>query len=105
MAATDTRRQSRVRDPVELIVYKHTSVVYWWPVWLYGSFCAAWTYFFGNPVQLGGHKPVAIYHEAWLGFSFLLLFCVVFWATHIKARGVWSLVVVLLLAGAIFTVQ
>jgi hypothetical protein len=86
---------SRAGSSEELIVYTHSNVIYWWPVWLYGYFCAAYTASFGKLVEVGGHKPVMIHPDAWIGLSFVILFCFVFWATHVKARGVWSLVAVL----------
>ena len=99
--------QASSRDDAseELIVYTHSNVIYWWPVWLYGYFCAGYTASFGKLVEVGGHKPVTIHPDAWIGLSFLTLFCFVFWATHVKARGVWSLVAVLITALAAIGIQ
>jgi hypothetical protein len=94
-ASSEGQGSSRADAADELIVYTHSNVIYWWPVWLYGYFCAAYTWSFGKLVEVGGHKPVMIHPDAWLGLSFVILFCFVFWATHVKARGVWSLVAVL----------
>ena len=96
---------TRTNKPTQLIVYTHSTVLYWWPVWLYGYVCGVVTVGFGKPVEIGGHKAVLVYPHAWLGITFLLLLCFVFWATHVKARGVWSLVVILITALAAIGVQ
>jgi len=82
----------------EVIVYQHSDLLYWWPIWVYGYVCAAVTLMLGKQVDIGGHKAVHVYPEAWLGLSFSLLFLLVVTLTHMKSRGVYSIVIALVIA-------
>jgi hypothetical protein len=86
----------------EVRIYQHSNLVYWWVVWVYGYFCAALTAVWGRGVKElvtasgGGVK----FHESpWVGFSFiaLVLFVIIF--TNVRARGVYSFVLLLLAVG------
>jgi hypothetical protein len=85
----------------EVRIYQHSNLLYWWAVWAYGFFCAGLTYLQGTPVpQLAATADKAILFHAspWLGISFiaLVLFVVIF--TNVRARGVYSFVLILLAA-------
>lgn len=87
---------TRARErPEELIVYQHSNLVYWWPVWLWGYACAALSYLYGVGVpQLASaqDKVILFYPAPWLGWSFIgvTLFVILF--TNVRARGIYSLV-------------
>ena len=88
----------------ELRVYQHSNLLYWWVVWVYGFLCAALTYVQGIGIKelaASGKKEILFYPSPWLGISFiaLMLFVVVF--TNVRARGVYSFVL-LLIAGGLF---
>lgn len=92
----------------ELRVYQHSNLLYWWPIWAYGLFCAGLTYVQGIGVaELAARTPdapdkVVLFHPSpWLGISFiaLVLFVAVF--TNVRARGVYSFMLILI-AGALF---
>jgi hypothetical protein len=86
----------------ELRIYQHSNLLYWWAVWVYGFFCAALTYLQGIPVpQLAtaSGRGVSFHPSPWLGLSFiaLVLFVVIF--SNVRARGVYSFVLLLLALG------
>jgi hypothetical protein len=95
----------RRRDKGGLYVYQHSNLLYWWVVWLYGFFCAALTYVqgIGIPQLAASERKVVLFHPSpWLGASFiaLVLFVVVF--TNVRARGVYSLVLLLVAAVLVY---
>lgn len=80
-----------------LVVHHHSDLIYWWVVWSYGFVCAAITRIAGSPISVDNEKLVYFFPHAWLGVSFTALTALVLVATNAKARGVLSLVVVLVL--------
>jgi hypothetical protein len=93
--------------PGQLRVYQHSNLLYWWPLWAYGYVCAALTYVQGIGIKElaasagpgGGEKVILFYPSPWMGVSYvgLILFVAIF--TNIRARGVYSFVLLLLAAG------
>ena len=86
----------------EVRIYQHSNLLYWWVVWVYGFICAALTYAQGIGVpQLAASadKQILFHGSPWLGASFigLILFVVVF--TNVRARGVYSFVLMMLAVG------
>jgi hypothetical protein len=96
-AAVQQQPVQSAPQPGRLVVYEHSDLLYWWIVWVYGFFCALVTRLFGRGVVLEGTQPVFIYPEAWLGLCFVLLVLFVLAFTNARARGVKSLVLLLLL--------
>src|SRR5438445_7518946 len=47
-AQTDPVHPDTPRKIDYLIVYGHSNILYWWPVWLVSFILAGWTYFEGN---------------------------------------------------------
>jgi hypothetical protein len=66
-------------------------------VWGYGFFCALLTRALGKEMLLEGTRPVLVYPGAWLGISFVMLVLFVLTFTTLRARGVMSLVLFLIL--------
>jgi hypothetical protein len=96
--STDTQKPGiKKRPPDRLKVYQHSDLFYWWVVWLYGYFCAFVTWVWGTYIIFADGRPVLFYTQAWLGVSFvgLSLFVLVF--TNARARGVKSLIILLVL--------
>jgi hypothetical protein len=86
----------------DLRLYQHSNLIYWWAVWAYGYVCAGLTYAQGVAVpQLAtaSGRGVIFHPQPWLGFSFiaLVLFVIIF--TNVRARGVYSFVLLLLAGG------
>jgi hypothetical protein len=107
------RLRKALRTPAgHLRIYQHSNLLYWWPLWAYGYFCAALTYLQGTgikelagPPGADGIEKVILFHRSpWLGISYvgLILFVAVF--TNIRARGVYSFVLLLLGAGLTYLV-
>jgi hypothetical protein len=90
----------------ELRIYQHSNLMYWWVVWAYGFFCAGLTQVQGIGVQAlaaSADKAAIKFHPSpWLGISFiaLVLFVVVF--TNVRARGVYSFVLLLVAAALVW---
>ena len=94
---------SRAR-PGDLRIYQHSNLFYWWVIWAYGFICAGLTYVQGIGVKelaATAGKVVLFHPSPWLGISFiaLILFVAVF--TNVRARGVYSFMLILI-AGALF---
>lgn len=93
-----SRRQER-----ELRIYQHSNLIYWWAVSAYGYFCAAVTYFGGIGIKqlaASDDKEILFHASPWLGISFIAVTMYVIVFTNVRARGVYSFVL-LLLAGAV----
>jgi hypothetical protein len=91
----------------DLRIYQHSNLLYWWPIWAYGFFCAGLTYMQGIGVKELASTPdkVVLFHPSpWLGISFiaLILFVAVF--TNVRARGVYSFMLILVAGGLFWAV-
>lgn len=84
-------------------IYSHSSLFYWWPVWLYGYFCAAWSYAYGVPIALDG-KNILFYPGSWLGLSFLGVFLYVLVFSTTEARGIYSYMLAMVFAALAFAI-
>ncbi|KAB2913129.1 MAG: hypothetical protein F9K29_16850 [Hyphomicrobiaceae bacterium] len=94
----------------EVRIFQHSNLLYWWIVWFYGFICAGLTYMYGIGIkELAGtaapDKTVLYYPSPWLGTSFLALLVFVIMFTNIKARGVYSFVVLMLIGFAAGIIQ
>src|SRR5262245_37071100 len=77
----------------EVIIYGHSWLLYWWPVWVVGYLMALLTWF--HPVQLQlGRTQVLFSSRTSLGVIFCLMLLVTILITNTKMRGLVSLVVV-----------
>lgn len=73
----------------ELKVYSHSSLVYWWPVWVVGYLMAILTYSFGQQYQID--KDREWFHASSnLGVFFFLTLVLVVIITNISVRGLVS---------------
>ncbi len=89
----------------DLRIYQHSDLLYWWIVWAYGYVCAAITYLDGTPVKelaATTDKVILFHRSPWLGISFTALTLFVILFTNVRARGVYSLVLVLVVSGIIW---
>lgn len=82
-------------DLPEIIIYGHSGIMYWWPVWLAGYVCAAITYASGSPFIAEGGERLLIYSGPGLGLTYvtILLLTVIF--TNARLRGIYSVVAIL----------
>jgi hypothetical protein len=103
------RRRWLRRAPLqfgEVRIYQHSNLLYWWAVWAYGFFCAGLTRWQGIGIKElaaadadGREKVILFFPSPWLGISFiaLVLFVIVF--TNVRARGVYSFVLLAVAIG------
>jgi hypothetical protein len=95
------RQAAAPKKPADLRVYQHSNLAYWWVVWVYGFLCAGVTYAQGIGIRElatrseGVDKVILFHPSPWLGLSFigLILFVIIF--TNVRARGVYSIVLLL----------
>jgi hypothetical protein len=84
-------RHRSVQDP-QLIIYSHSNLLYWWPVWVIGYIMALLTWM--KPVSAEVGPVTALFSpQADLGVIFALLVVLVILLTNTKMRGVVSAVV------------
>ncbi len=89
---------SEPKIPVrELKVYSHSSLVYWWPVWVVGYLMAILTYFFGQKYQIGEER-MWFHASSNLGVFFFLTLFLVIVITNVSVRGLVSGLVILAIA-------
>ncbi|MGF1457098.1 MAG: hypothetical protein ACFB6R_17175 [Alphaproteobacteria bacterium] len=81
-----------------IVIYGHSPLLYWWPVWLLGFVCAGMSYMLGEPVRIEGYGPEFFHPSAILGTCFTTLTLVVIVFTTSAMRGLYSLIAVLALA-------
>ena len=98
------RRWFAPKTTGDLRIYQHSNLLYWWPIWGYGFACAGLTYVQGVGVRelASGEGKVVLFHPSpWLGISFiaLVLFVAVF--TNVRARGVYSFMLIMV-TGVLF---
>ncbi|MGE3821375.1 MAG: hypothetical protein AB7I30_18345, partial [Isosphaeraceae bacterium] len=105
-AAKPPRQQPAVPDPSlrpvverpdphpEVIVYSHSPLFFWWPVWVVGFIMAGITYWVGQSHQVGNDR-VWFYPSSNLGVIFFLTLFLVILISNVTVRGLASAVVVL----------
>lgn len=95
-------KQEKIPDEVKL--WSHSTILYWWIVWVYGYFCAAVTYLSGKEFAWTDdnveHVASKIHENPWLGSSFLLvvLFVIIFSAVRVKGYVVVMAAMALLIS-------
>jgi len=80
--------------PMEIRVYSHSMLFYWWPVWAVGYLFALLTWMRGVEVTFE-YKTVLIHPSHNLGAIYTIVFLIVMLMTHVAVRGVASLSVIL----------
>jgi hypothetical protein len=95
-----SHEEEKAVERQELKIYSHSSLFYWWPVWVVGYLMAAITYSQGQQIQIG--DAVEWFHASKnLGVIFSLTAFLVILITSVSVRGLASAVVVLLVIIAI----
>jgi hypothetical protein len=87
---------------LEVTIFGHSYIVYWWPVWVVGYLMAILTYMQGVETTFSD-VTVLIHPSRALGVIFTVVFLLVIAMTHITVRGTASVtVIVALLAVVLF---
>lgn len=95
-------RDASDRSQPECVLSQHSDFLYWWVVWLAAATCGAITHVAGEKVDIGALKPVTLIQSTWLAMSFIGLVGVVVIATNAKLKGAMSLLVLTLVAFAMY---
>jgi hypothetical protein len=82
---------------LEVRIYGHSSLYYWWPVWAVGYLMALLTYLHGQPHQIGNATEL-YYPSSSLGVVFFLTLFLVILITNVSVRGLASGMVILAIA-------
>jgi hypothetical protein len=97
MSGNSPQTQAKSAEEPEVIVYGHSWLFYWWPVWVVGYLMALLTWL--HPVQLQiGATQVLFSSRTSLGVIYCLVVLVTILITNTYMRGLVSLVVVVCVA-------
>jgi hypothetical protein len=77
-----------------LRIYSHSSLVYWWPVWVVGYLMTLITYFQGQAYQFG-ESQTWMHPSNNLGLIFFVVFFLVLVITNFSVRGLASGIVIM----------
>jgi hypothetical protein len=89
---------ARLPDPgrlPEVRLYGHSSLVYWWPVWLIGYAMALLTYLQGGVVRLDEARQGLYHMSSTPGLVFTMVLLLVILITNVRVRGIASLATIL----------
>ena len=78
----------------EVTVVSHSPLVYWWPVWVVGYVMAGLTWWYGEPVAVGG-EAVKVHPGSSLGVLFFLVLFLVIVISNVSVRGYASVTAVM----------
>jgi hypothetical protein len=89
--------QLEQRKQLELRIYSHSNLFYWWPVWAVGFLVALMTYLQGKQVTIPGGLPEHFHPSSNLGVIFFVTLFLVILVTNVSLRGTASVVAVLVI--------
>jgi len=93
-------RGEKEGGPPTLRLYGHSSLFYWWPVWVTGYVMALLTYLGGQPHEINGETEL-FHPSSGPGVVFFLVLFLVILVTSVSVRGLASGMVIL---GAAFLI-
>jgi hypothetical protein len=96
MSTESAHARTEPREVTQVIVYGHSRLLYWWPVWVIGYVMALLTWLHPVRVQIGDN-PVEFYSKTSLGVIYALVVVVAVLITNTHMRGTVSLIVVLVI--------
>lgn len=81
-------------------IYSHSSLLFWWPVWMVGYVMAALTYGYGKPQQIESVGQVLewVHPSNNLGVIYFLTLFVIIMITNFSVRGLASGMVIMAVA-------
>jgi hypothetical protein len=100
-AARGLEKENPAGD-LQLKVYSHSALFYWWPVWVVGYIMAFVTYMQGEHIEIGGVREW-FHPNSNLGVLYFLTLFLVILITNVTVRGPGSVIVILtFIVGALF---
>ena len=94
MATNNPLAPTEPAGAAQVIVFGHSWLFYWWPVWVVGYIMALLTWLHPVQAQIGGTHVLFASHTS-LGVVYSLLILLMILITNTSLRGLASLVVVL----------
>lgn len=78
-------------------IYEYSDMVYWWAIWFAALVGIIATYFFGERIAIGD-KSVLMHSNPWLGIAFMAVMFATLIFTHLRARGIYAVIMLLSIA-------
>jgi hypothetical protein len=100
-APTPVNAAVKLTRPMEITVYSHSALLYWWPVWVTGYILALITYLEGQVVHFQ-NAAVVIHPSKNLGVIFTMVCILVIVLTNATARGLASAMVITVILALTF---
>ncbi|MBC8049356.1 MAG: hypothetical protein H7X92_04300 [Chitinophagales bacterium] len=94
----DALNASTEKREVRITLISHSTLLYWWPVWVFGYVCAIITALGGIRASVDEGKSILISSGNALGLTFLTVLLLVILFTNMKLRGVYSAFAILFVA-------
>jgi hypothetical protein len=92
-AATGVNAATTLSGPMEVTVYSHSNLLYWWPIWVTGFIMAILTYLEGQPYTFQ-NATVIMHPSKNVGVIYAMVFLLVITMTNATVRGMASAVVI-----------
>jgi hypothetical protein len=81
-----------------VIIYSHSDLLYWWPVWLTGFILAAVSYMFGQAFTADDGRIEWIHPNSGVGVIFVIVLLSVIILTNARLRGIASVLTLVSMA-------
>ncbi len=91
----------KLAGPLEVTVYPHSMLMYWWPIWVTGYILALLTWLQGTTVRFGD-VAVMMHPSKNLGVIYTTIFILVAVMTNATVRGVASALVIAVILALTF---
>jgi hypothetical protein len=79
-------------DLPELRFISHSTIFYWWPVWLSGYVMALISVIGGERLAFGNGEQIVVHPNSGLGLTFMVILTLVMVSTNVTLRGIYSVV-------------
>lgn len=80
-----------------LRIYEYSDMVYWWAIWFAALVCIVLTAVFGDSIMIGD-KALKVHGSPWVGIGFMVVMFGTLIFTHLRARGIYAIILILSLA-------
>lgn len=81
-----------------IVIYSHSRLLYWWPVWAVGFALAAVSYMFGRGFATDDGRVEWIHPNTGVGITFIVVLLLVILVTNVSLRGIYSVTAIVSLA-------
>jgi hypothetical protein len=80
-----------------LRIYEYSDMVYWWAIWFAALVCIVLTAVFGDSIMIGD-KALKVHGSPWVGIGFMVVMFGTLIFTHLRARGIYAIILILSMA-------